>query len=93
VFALLTGDAVQTERIRQNVSEAAARGVPLIAVVPDDISPPAECDHVLTLPDVPPSVEPILANVHLQLFAYHVANRLGRSVDRPRHLAKSVTVQ
>ena len=93
VFALLTGDAVQTGRIRQNVSEAAARGVPLIAVVPDDISPPAECDHVLTLPDVPPSVEPILANVHLQLFAYHVADRLGRSVDRPRHLAKSVTVQ
>jgi glucosamine--fructose-6-phosphate aminotransferase (isomerizing) len=66
--------------------------VPLIAVVPNDISPPPECDHVFTLPDVPPSVEPILANVHLQLFAYHVANRLGRPIDRPRHLAKSVTV-
>ena len=93
VFALLTGDAAQTERIRQNVSEAAARGAPLIAVVPDDVSPPVECDHVLTLPDVHTSVEPILANVHLQLFAYHLANRLDRPVDRPRHLAKSVTVK
>ena len=93
VFALLTGDAVQIERIRQNISEAAARGAPLIAAVPDNVSPPAEYDHVLTLPDVPQSVEPILANVHLQLFAYHVANRLGRPVDRARHSAKSVTVQ
>jgi glucosamine--fructose-6-phosphate aminotransferase (isomerizing) len=93
VIALLTGDAAQIERIRQNVSEVAARGAPLIALVPDDETPPPECDHVLTIPDVPQSVEPILANVHLQLFAYHVANRLDRPIDQPRNLAKSVTVR
>lgn len=93
VIALLTGDAGQVERIRQNVSEVAARGAPLVALVPDDETPPPECDHVLTIPDVPKSVEPILANVHLQLFAYHVANCLDRPIDQPRNLAKSVTVR
>jgi glucosamine--fructose-6-phosphate aminotransferase (isomerizing) len=38
-------------------------------------------------------VAPILANVQLQLVAYHVAQRLGRSIDKPRNLAKSVTVE
>jgi glucosamine--fructose-6-phosphate aminotransferase (isomerizing) len=38
-------------------------------------------------------MEPLVANVVLQLFAYHVARRKGRNIDRPRHLAKSVTVE
>jgi glucosamine--fructose-6-phosphate aminotransferase (isomerizing) len=36
---------------------------------------------------------PLLANIQLQLVAYHMANRLGRSIDKPRNLAKSVTVE
>ena len=38
-------------------------------------------------------VTPIVANVYLQLFAYHIANLQGRSIDKPRNLAKSVTVE
>jgi len=38
-------------------------------------------------------VEPLVANVYLQLFAYHVANDKGRAIDKPRNLAKSVTVE
>jgi len=38
-------------------------------------------------------VEPLVANVYLQLFAYHVANAKGRAIDKPRNLAKSVTVE
>jgi len=37
--------------------------------------------------------EPLVANVSLQLFAYHVANEKGRPIDKPRNLAKSVTVE
>jgi glucosamine--fructose-6-phosphate aminotransferase (isomerizing) len=38
-------------------------------------------------------VEPLVANVYLQLYAYHVANEKDRSIDKPRNLAKSVTVE
>jgi glucosamine--fructose-6-phosphate aminotransferase (isomerizing) len=38
-------------------------------------------------------LSPLIANVCFQLFAYHVANRKGRSIDKPRNLAKSVTVE
>jgi glucosamine--fructose-6-phosphate aminotransferase (isomerizing) len=38
-------------------------------------------------------MSPVLANVQLQLVAYHMADRLHRSIDKPRHLAKSVTVE
>jgi glucosamine--fructose-6-phosphate aminotransferase (isomerizing) len=39
------------------------------------------------------SLSPLIANVCFQLFAYHVANLKGRSIDKPRNLAKSVTVE
>lgn len=38
-------------------------------------------------------LEPVVANIALQLFAYHVANTQGRPIDKPRNLAKSVTVE
>ena len=49
-------------------------------------------DHVLRIPSLDPSVDGLLAGVALQLLAYHCAGILGRDVDRPRNLAKSVTV-
>ena len=50
-------------------------------------------DHVLEVPESHPRLAPILANVQLQLVAYHTAATLGRSIDKPRNLAKSVTVE
>jgi glucosamine--fructose-6-phosphate aminotransferase (isomerizing) len=48
--------------------------------------------HVIELPAHHPALSPLLTVVPLQLFAYHVALQLGLDIDRPRNLAKSVTV-
>jgi glucosamine--fructose-6-phosphate aminotransferase (isomerizing) len=48
---------------------------------------------VLTIPETHPRAAAVLANVQLQLASYHTANYLGRSIDKPRNLAKSVTVE
>jgi glutamine---fructose-6-phosphate transaminase (isomerizing) len=45
------------------------------------------------VPRAEPELEPILFNVPLQLLAYHAAAKLGRDIDKPRNLAKSVTVE
>jgi len=50
-------------------------------------------DEVIVLPGAPDYVMPILSVIPLQLLAYHVAVALGRDVDKPRNLAKSVTVE
>lgn len=47
----------------------------------------------LTFPSIIPEVNPFLEVMILQLFSYHIANKLGRDVDKPRNLAKSVTVE
>jgi glucosamine--fructose-6-phosphate aminotransferase (isomerizing) len=65
-----------------------------VVAVTDGVSEVARyADHVLSIPESHPRTAPVLANVQLQLVAYHVANRLGRSIDKPRNLAKSVTVE
>ena len=52
-----------------------------------------EHDSIITLPDVPPILAPVVMVVPLQLLAYHIAVRRGCDVDQPRNLAKSVTVE
>ena len=47
----------------------------------------------MRVPRAEPELEPLLLNVPLQLLAYHVAAKLGRDIDKPRNLAKSVTVE
>ena len=51
------------------------------------------CDDVILIPEAPHYLTPILATIPLQLLAYHIANELGCDVDKPRNLAKSVTVE
>ncbi len=50
-------------------------------------------DAVLTIPEVPEHVHPLLAALPMQLLAYHIADFKGTDVDQPRNLAKSVTVE
>ena len=50
-------------------------------------------NDIITLPDAPDSLMSILTVIPLQLLAYHLAVALGRDVDKPRNLAKSVTVE
>jgi glucosamine--fructose-6-phosphate aminotransferase (isomerizing) len=90
VIAVLSGR--QDDETLTNVQEVAARGAPVIAISsPRDL--PDGVDEVLSIPDSHPHVAPVLANVQLQLLAYHTANELGRPIDKPRNLAKSVTVK
>ena len=92
VFAVFSGH--HTEKTLGNVEEIKARGAPVIAVAPEDADGVAAvADDHLTIPTVHPDVAAILANVQLQLVSYHMADLLDRSIDKPRNLAKSVTVQ
>ena len=92
VFALVT-DGNAPEKTLGNIKEVEARDAPVIAVtdVPDRVRPYA--DAVLEVPQAGRQLTPLLANVQLQLASYWVANLLGRSIDKPRNLAKSVTVE
>ena len=88
--------AVATEGTRpdetlNNIKEVESRGAPVIAVTSSDET--AElADVAFRVPSLG-EMEPLLANVYLQLFAYHVARIKDRSIDKPRNLAKSVTVE
>ena len=93
VIAVVTGDGEAARKTIGNVKEVEARSAPVVAVT-DGVSNVARyADHVLRIPDTHPRTATVLANVQLQLFAYHVADALGRSIDKPRNLAKSVTVE
>ncbi|MEF8914564.1 glutamine--fructose-6-phosphate transaminase (isomerizing) [Natronomonas sp.] len=92
VFAIGTGE--HAKRLESNVREVQTRGAPVIAVAPrtaTDLTDTA--DESLPVPATHPDLVAILANVQLQLIAYHAADELERSIDKPRNLAKSVTVE
>ncbi|ARS89680.1 glutamine--fructose-6-phosphate transaminase (isomerizing) [Natrarchaeobaculum aegyptiacum] len=91
VFAIVSGRSKTAETIG-NVNEVRARGAPVVAVTDDPESVAPHTEYVLEIPETRPSVVPIVANVQLQLVAYWLANALDRPIDRPRNLAKSVTV-
>ena len=93
VFALVTGDGEAARKTIGNVKEVEARGAPVVAITDGQSDVERYADYLLRIPESHPRVAPILANVQLQLVAYRVANRLGRSIDKPRNLAKSVTVE
>jgi glutamine---fructose-6-phosphate transaminase (isomerizing) len=74
------------------IEQIKARGGPVIAVTSAEL-PPGLADAVIRVPRGEPELEPLLLNVPLQLLAYHIAAKLGRDIDKPRNLAKSVTVE
>jgi glucosamine--fructose-6-phosphate aminotransferase (isomerizing) len=77
-----------------NMQEVKARKGPVLAIAPEGIDIPDEAvDDIFRLPVAHEVVRPILANLPLQLFAYHFARLRGLDVDKPRNLAKSVTVE
>jgi len=89
--AVVPGDELLAKHIG-TIEEVTARGGPVIAVtnadLPDDLA-----DAVIRGPRNEPELDPILLTIPLQLFAYHLAIKLGRDIDKPRNLAKSVTVE
>ncbi|MFQ6127687.1 MAG: glutamine--fructose-6-phosphate transaminase (isomerizing) [Thermoplasmata archaeon] len=82
------------EKMLGNIKEVSARNSPVIAIASEgDREIEKYVDHVLYIPEVPAMFTPIPATVVLQLLAYYAARERGCSIDKPRHLAKSVTVE
>ena len=82
------------DKVLANIEEIKARRGPVIAIVDDGDSRVAEVvDDVIVVPTVADFLQPIVASVPLQLLAYHIALDRGCDVDKPRNLAKSVTVE
>jgi glucosamine--fructose-6-phosphate aminotransferase (isomerizing) len=93
VIALAPRDG-SFDRMMSNMEEVRARDGRLIAVGhAGDRELAAKAHVVLTIPPSADLLAPLLMAIPLQLLAYHVAVRLGRDVDQPRNLAKSVTVE
>ncbi|HAH97528.1 MAG TPA: glutamine--fructose-6-phosphate transaminase (isomerizing) [Firmicutes bacterium] len=93
VFALATQPELY-EKMLSNIKEVKAREATVVAVVPTgDHGTAKSVDFVMHIPKTDPLLEPVLAVVPLQLFAYYAAKTRGCDVDKPRNLAKSVTVE
>ena len=77
-----------------NIREVKARGAVVLMITTEDFEKAKEvADYVLCIPKINEMMEPSLSIVPLQLFAYYVALSKGCEIDKPRNLAKSVTVE
>jgi glucosamine--fructose-6-phosphate aminotransferase (isomerizing) len=82
------------DKVMSNLEEIKARHGPVIAVACEgDEDVTAKADDVIYVPEVPEYLQPVVTAVPLQLLAYHIAVLRGCDVDKPRNLAKSVTVE
>jgi glucosamine--fructose-6-phosphate aminotransferase (isomerizing) len=92
VFVATAG--AQYDKIMGNIAEVRARGGRTIVVATEgDLNVAGHADHLITIPEAPEFLQPMLTVVPLQLLAYHAAVLRGQDVDKPRNLAKSVTVE
>ena len=93
VVAIAVRDGVY-DKMGSQIEQVKARQGRVFAVATEgDNSIGSKADHVVYIPPVSPLLTPVLTVLPLQLVAYHVAIKLGRNVDQPRNLAKSVTVE
>ncbi|MBP9731992.1 MAG: glutamine--fructose-6-phosphate transaminase (isomerizing) [Candidatus Magasanikbacteria bacterium] len=93
VVAIMTKDQLY-EKMRSNVEEVRARGARLLLIATEgDESAKQLTDDVIYVPETMELLQPLVNTLPLQIFAYEIAVALGRDVDRPRNLAKSVTVE
>jgi len=93
VVAIAPNDAL-LEKLKSNLQEVRARGGELYVVADADSQiPSSDGVHVLRLPEHAGLLSPIVHTIPLQLLAYHTAVLRGTDVDKPRNLAKSVTVE
>ncbi len=82
------------DKVLANIEEVKARGGPVIAIVEHGDTQVAQiADDVISVPSVAEFAQPIVSTIPLQLLSYHIALIRGCDVDKPRNLAKSVTVE
>ena len=93
VLSILMKGAVY-EKLLSNSEEAKARNARMIALTNSkDEKLDLLFENIIRVPDVQELFSPIIAMIPLQLIAYYIAEFLGKDVDQPRNLAKSVTVE
>lgn len=102
-FALLTPETPvvvllppsgSVDKLLNNVMQVKARGSPLVLLTSGSVpGTDGLADHLVALPEVPELLEPLLFANALHLLAYETAKQRGCEIDRPRNLAKSVTVE
>ena len=81
-------------KIVSSMQEIKARKGPIIAIITEGCElPPGLADEVITIPECHEAVLPIVAAIPVQLLSYYIAVERGCDVDKPRNLAKSVTVE
>ena len=94
VMFIAPHDIFTYKKILGNIEEVKARGGIIIAIATEgDREIPKKAKHTIFIPKTLYTLSSILAVVPLQLLAYHIAEKLGRDVDKPRSLAKTVTVE
>ena len=82
------------EKVVSNIREIQSRKGQIIAIVSEGDKDVKEiADYYIEVPETIESLTPLLTTIPLQLLSYHIAVKLGRNVDQPRNLAKSVTVE
>lgn len=91
VVAVATDESIYS-KIDSNIKEVTARGAFTVGVLGNN-SDNVACSHTITLPCIESLFSPALAIIPLQLLAYYIACNRGCDVDKPRNLAKSVTVE
>lgn len=93
IVAILTKNQLY-EKMKSSIQEVRARGARTLVIASEGDEEAKEvADEIIYVPKTMELLEPLLNTIPLQLFAYHIAVALGRDVDRPRNLAKSVTVE
>jgi glucosamine--fructose-6-phosphate aminotransferase (isomerizing) len=93
IVAIVVDDPVRSKML-SNIGEVSARDAPVYAVgYQDDVELAKIVDVVIPVPRTDPLFSPVVVVVALQLLAYYVAHMRGCSIDKPRNLAKSVTVE
>jgi len=91
---IIATNKIYYDKILSNIQEIKSRKGKIIAIVFEgDKEIVKIADHVIEVPETIAALTPFVTTIPLQLLAYHIAVKLGRNVDQPRNLAKSVTVE
>ena len=91
---VIATNKINYDKIVSNIQEIKSRKGKIVAIVSEgDKEVKKIADHVIEVPDSVESITPFITVIPLQLLSYHIAVLLGKDVDQPRNLAKSVTVE